>query len=139
MRSVVFILMIFGLVGCNKSYYNLSDLKHDKLNFNNLPQDIILYLKNPGEYQIDIQNMLVELPKNKKSNYHLETVNTLIGPWVAYEKLVDKEKNIYYKIEQGVPSPYIVFENKLYIPDRFNILTAVEDINKVEFSCYILK
>ncbi len=139
MRSVVFILMIFGLGGCNKSYYNLSDLKHDKLNFNNLPQDIILYLKNPGEYQIDIQNMLVELPKNKKSNYHLETVNTLIGPWVAYEKLVDKEKNIYYKIEQGVPSPYIVFENKLYIPDRFNILTAVEDINKVEFSCYILK
>jgi len=139
MRNVVFILMIFSLGGCNKSYCDLSDLKHYKLKYSNLPQDVMLYIKNPNEYEVDSQNMLVELPKNKKSHYYLETVNTLIGPWVAYEKLVDKEKTIYYKIEQGVPDPYIIFENKLYIPDRFNIITAVEDINEVEFTCYILK
>lgn len=130
--------MILALGGCNKSNYSLSDLKHYKVNFNDLPQDIILYLKNPNEYQFDIQNMLVELPENKKTKYSLNTVNTLIGSWVSYEKLIDEEKNIFYKIDQGVPAPYLVFENKLYIPDRFNILT-VGDLNEVKFTCYILK
>ncbi len=131
--------MLLGLGGCNKSSYELSSLKHYKVDFNVLPKDVIMYLKNPNEYETDFQNMLVELPKNKKSNYSLETVNTFIGPWVSYEKLIDKEKNIFYKIKQGVPDPYIVFENKLYIPDRFNIFTTVDDLNKVEFTCYILK
>jgi hypothetical protein len=131
--------MLFSLSGCSKSCYELSSLKHYTVNFNDLPEDVIMYLKNPSEYETDFQNMLVELPKNKKVNYSLETVNTLIGTWVLYEKLIDKEKNIYYKIKQGVPDPYIVFEDKLYIPDRFNILTTVDDFSKVEFTCYILK
>jgi hypothetical protein len=131
--------MLFSLSGCSKSYHELSSLKHYTVNFNDLPEDVIMYLKNPSEYETDFQNMLVELPKSKKVNYSLETVNTLIGPWVLYEKLIDKEKNIYYKIKQGVPDPYIVFENKLYIPDRFNILTTVDDFSKVEFTCYTLK
>lgn len=139
MRNIFVILLILSLGGCSKSYYELSALKHYKVNFNDLPQDVIKYLKNTSKYEIDNQNMLVELSKSKKTNYSLETVNTFIGPWVSYEKLIDKEKNIFYKIEQGVPDPYIVFENKLYIPDRFNILTNVEEMNKVEFTCYILK
>ena len=128
--------MILCLVSCNEGCYELSSLRNERVSFNKLPQDIIQYLKNSVEYQIDIQNMLVELPKNKNTNYRLETVNTFIGPWVAYQKLVDNEKNIYYKIEQGVPSPYIVFENKLYIPDRYNIFTTVDDLDSLKFIRY---
>jgi len=140
MRNIILVMMmIFGFCGCSKHNYSLSDLQHNKISFNNLPKEIIAYLKDSDQHQLDIQNMLVVLPKKNTTNFSLETVNTLIGPWVSYEKLVDKEKNIFYKIQQGVPSPYIVFENKLYIPDRFNILTTVNDIEKLEFTCYILK
>lgn len=131
--------MLFGLSGCSENYYELSSLKHYAVNFNDLPEDIIMYLKNPTDYQNDIQTMLLELPKGKEKNYKLETVDTWLGPWVAYEKLINIKNDVYYKINQGTPSPYILFENKLYIPDRFNIFTTVNDLNKVEFTCYILK
>lgn len=131
--------MLFGLSGCSENYYELSSLKHYTVNFNDLPEDIIMYLKNPTDYQNDIQTMLLELPKGKEKNYKLETVDTWLGPWVAYEKLINIKNDVYYKINQGTPSPYILFENKLYIPDRFNIFTTVNDLNKVEFTCYILK
>jgi hypothetical protein len=139
MRRIIFILMILSLSGCNKNYYNLKELKHEKIKFNDLPKDIKIYLKNQSDYQLDIQSMLVELPINKKKNYSLETINTLIGPWVSYEKLLDKENNLFYKIDQGTPSPYIVFKNKLYIPKMFNIYTTLDDFNIVEFTCYYLK
>lgn len=139
MRCIILILMILSLTGCNKNYYSLSELKHEKIKFNDLPKDIQIYLNDPDDYQVDIESMLVELPKNKKTNYSLETINTLIGPWVSYEKLLDKENNLFYKIDQGLPSPYIVFKNKLYIPNMFNIYTTVDDLNKVEFTCYSLK
>lgn len=139
MRNILFILMLFGLSGCSENYYELSSLKHYTVNFNDLPEDIIMYLKNPTDYQNDIQTMLLELPKGKEKNYKLETVDTWLGPWVAYEKLINIKNDVYYKINQGTPSPYILFENKLYIPDRFNIFTTVNDLNKVEFTCYILK
>ncbi len=139
MRRIIFILMILSLSGCNKNYYKLDELKHEKIKFNDLPKDIKIYLKDQGDYQLDIQSMLIVLPINKKTNYSLETINTLIGPWVSYEKLLDKEKNLFYKIDQGIPSPYIIFENKLYIPNMFNIYTTVNDLNEVEFTCYFLK
>lgn len=130
--------MFFGLSGCSKNYYQLSSLKHYTMNFNDLPEDVIMYLKNPTDYQKDIQTMLLELPKGEK-NSKLETVGTWIGTWVDYEKLINIKNDIYYKINQGTPSPYIVFENKLYVPDRFNIFTTVDDLSQVEFTCYILK
>ena len=66
--------------------------------------------------------MLILINKIDSANFSLETIKTWYGPWVEYEKLTDKQKDISYMINQGVPDPYIVFRNKLYIPDRYNIL-----------------
>jgi|SRR5699024_2838764 len=137
MRCWIFLIIAIFLSGCNNR--NINTLKSEKVKFESLPVEVIQYLRNPIDVQTDIQTMLLELPKGKEKKYRLETVKTWIGPWVAYQKLINIENNIFYKIDQGVPSPYIVFENKLYVPDRYNIFTTVDDFNSLEFTRYELK
>lgn len=137
MRYWNFLIIVMLFSSCNGQ--NINTLKSEKVKFKDLPTEVIHYLKNPTEAQDDIQTMLLELPKGKEPNYRLETVKTWIGPWVAYEKLINIKKDIYYKIDQGVPSPYIIFDNKLYVPDRYNIFTTVDDLNSLEFNRYELK
>ena len=132
-----YFLIIAILFSC--SGRNIKTLKNDKVKFKDLPVEVAQYLRNPTDYKNDIQKMLLELPKKKEKGYKLETVNTWIGPWVAYEKLIDIKKNISYKIDQGAPSPYIIFDNKLYIPNKYNIFTTVDDLNSIEFTRYDLK
>lgn len=137
MKYWIFLIVVVLFSSCNNR--NINTLKHEKLSFKDLPVEIFQYLKNPTEVQDDIQAMILELPKGKNNDYRLETVNTWIGPWVAYEKLININKNITYKIERGVPDPYIIFDNKLYVPDRYNIFTTVDDLNSLEFTRYELK
>jgi hypothetical protein len=136
MRYWKFLIIIMLFCSCNGQ--NISTLKHEKVEFKDLPLEITQYLRNPTDYQNDMQTMLLELPKGNENNYRLETIKTWIGPWVAHEKLINIKNNISYKIDQGVPSPYIVFENKLYVPDRYNIFTTVDDFNSLEFTRYEL-
>ena len=137
MRYWNFLIIVLLFCSCNGQ--NINTLESEKVNFEDLPEEITHYLKNPTDFQDDLQNMLLELPKGKESEYKLETVKTWIGPWVAHEKLINIKNNTSYKIDQGVPSPYIVFKNKLYIPDRYNIFTIVDDLSLVEFTRYELK
>ena len=133
----VLLLSIIFFSSCNGQ--NIKGLKNEKVKFNDLPTEIIEYVRNPTDLQSDILSMLLELPKEKEPNYTLETVKTLIGPWVDHEKLINIKKDISYKIDQGVPSPYIVYEDKLYIPDRYNIFTTVDDLSTLVFTQYDLK
>lgn len=133
------IVFIITLLFCGCNGQNINALKSEKVNFKDLPEEITNYLKNPTNLQDDIQTMLLELPKGKEKEYKLETVKTWIGPWVSHERLINIKNNTFYKIDQGVPSPYIIFENKLYISDRYNIFTTVEDLNSIEFTRYELK
>lgn len=137
MKYLKLIIVIILFSSCNGQ--NINTLESKKVKFKDLPVEITQYFRNPIEVQNDIQTMLLELPKGMEKKYRLETVKTLIGPWVAYEKLINIQKNIYYKIDQGVPSPYIIFENKLYVPDRYNIFTTVDDLESLEFIRYELK
>jgi len=137
MRYWNFLIIVMLFSSCNGQ--NINTLKSEKVKFKDLPEEITQYLRNPTYVQNDIQTMLLELPKGKENEYKLETVKTWIGPWVSHEKLINIKNNTFYKIDQGVPSPYIVFENKLYIPDRYNIFTTVDDLNSVEFTRYELK
>lgn len=132
-----FLIVVVLFSSCNRQ--NINTLKHEKVKFKDLPFEIIKCIRNPNDFQEERNNMLIELPKGKEKNYTLETVKTWTGPWVAYQKLINIEKNISYKIDRGVPDPYIIFENKLYLPDRYNIFTIVDDINSLEFTRYELK
>lgn len=117
---------------------NIDHLEHETIAFENLPTEVQHYLENPTDVRSDVQSMILELPKNKKPQYKLETVKTLIGPWVDHEKLINIQTERYYEIDQGVPSPYIVYENNLYIPNTYNIFTTVNDLKTVKFKRYYL-
>ncbi len=136
MRYWKFLIFAILLSGCNGQ--NISTLKHEKVKFKDLPFEIINCIKNPNDFQEERSNMLIELPKGSNSGYKVENVETWIGPWVSYVKLIDVKTNAYYKIDTGVPSPYFIFENKLYVPDRYSIFTT-KDYSAVEFTCYTLK
>lgn len=86
-----------------------------------------------------MNSMILELPKGRKPNYRLETVKTWIGPWVSHEKLINIKTNVSYKIDQGVPSPYIIYENKLYVPSKYNMFTTIDDLYTLGFTQYDLK
>lgn len=137
MKYWIFLIIVTLFSSCNDR--NIKTLKSEKVKFEDLPVEVSQYLGNPTDYQNDIQTMLLELPKGKENNYRLETIKTWTGPWVAYQKLINTKKNISYKIDRGVPSPYIIFENKLYVPDRYNIFTTVDDLSSLEFTRYDLK
>lgn len=120
MRRLIIILAaaIFG--SCSSSDYKITSLEQKRLKFDKLPSVVQKYLSNRPKCEASEMLLFVDLADT--AIYSLETFGTLIGPWVDYEKLVDKQKNISYRINQGVPDPYIVCKSKLYIPDRYDIL-----------------
>jgi hypothetical protein len=121
-KKFVFIIVLLLCFGCKSFDYKITSLEQKTLKFNELPYKIREYLSNPPDLIGDSYKMLVLIDINDSAIYSLESIKTWYGPWVDYENLKDKQKNVSYRINQGVPEPYIIFKNKLYIPDRYNIL-----------------
>jgi hypothetical protein len=139
MKNVVVLIIVLLLSFSCKSYdYKITSLEQKNLKYDELPIEVKKYLSNPPDPIGDSYKMLIMVNANDSTNFSLETITTWYGPWVDYEKLKDKQKNKSYRINQGVPSPYIIFKNKLYIPDRFNILGS-KSVFKAIYTEYQLK
>lgn len=130
--------LIIVLLFCSCNGRNINSLKHEIVKFENLPIEVADYLENPEDYHDDILYMLIELPKGVESRYKIEVKKAMVGPWESHKELINTKEDVLYEIDRDVPRPYIVFENKLYIPDRYNIFTTVEDLNSLEFLRYEL-
>lgn len=139
MRNLLIIFSILFLCSCRDFDYKISELKHEKLKFSDLPVAVKEFLMQPPDFDNEKPTSLVLVNSKELDRYVLEVVNTRVGPWVAYMKLIDTTKKISYKINQGVPVPFFVYRNKLYIPNRYNIVVVNNNIEEVEFTCYILK
>lgn len=140
MRTFVIIVSMFLFNSCSNSDFKITELKHYKLKFSDLPVTIREFLIQLPEFDKGNPSSLIVVNSREADRYVSEVIfNKWVSSWVDYVKLVDTRSKISYRINQGVPDPYIVFDNKLYIPDRFNILTTVDDLSKVEFTCYVLK
>lgn len=140
MRTLIIIVSMFVFSSCSNYDFKITELKHEKLNFVELPVAVKEFLIQPPEFDNENPSPLMIINPQETNRYVSEVIfNKWVSSWVDYVKLIDTKNKISYKINQGVPDPYILFDNRLYIPDRFNILTTVDDMNKVEFTCYILK
>jgi hypothetical protein len=138
MRKIIFIILTIISSSCNFNEYKVTSLEHKELNFIELPYEVKNYLTNPKDRIGDSYKILVILSLSDSANYSVETVGTFIGPWINYHKLTDKQKNISYRINRGVPSPCILFNNKLYIADRYSILGR-ESAFEAKYTEYQLK
>lgn len=137
MKKCILLFTCLFFIGC--SHYNINGLQYKILSFDDLPKEVANYIKTPDDSYADTSSMLVELPLNKEKKYRLENVKTWIGPWVSHKKLIDIQNKVTYKINKDIPSPYIVYENKLYIADRYNIKTTVADVREIKFIEFQLK
>lgn len=136
MRYFIVILITIILVGCSSYDYKITSLKHKNLNYTELPFEVRKYLSD--QPKCEDYDMLLFVDLSDTANYSVESIKTFTGPWIKYEKLVDKQKNISYRISQDVPSPFIVFQSKLYIPDKYNILCGGSIIEAI-YTEYQLK
>lgn len=131
-------MLVFS--SCNAYDFKISELEQEKMKFSDLPTSVKEFLIQSLEFDNVSQNSLTIIDLKETDRYTFEVIfNKWVSSWVDYVKLIDTKSKISYRINQDVPEPYILFDNKLYIPDRFNIFTTVDDINEVEFTCYILK
>lgn len=92
-----------------------------------------------GNFDIT-EDYILFVNESDSSNFKAERVGTIVGPesWISYVKLTDVKNNIVYKIDRNVPTPYIIYKNKLYIPDRYNVLCS-DDAKEAIYSEYELK
>lgn len=130
-------LVLFIIHSCD---YRLWMLKKETLTYKELPVDVKKSLENKLENFDITKDYILFVNESDSSNYKAERVGILWGPksWVSHIKLTDVRKNIVYKIDRKVPEPYIIYNNKLYILDRYNVRSS-DDAKEAIYSKYELK
>ena len=115
-------------------------LKKETLTYKELPVDVKKSLENKLENFDITKDYILFVNESDSSNYKAERVGILWGPksWVSHIKLTDVRKNIVYKIDRKVPEPYIIYNNKLYILDQYNVRSS-DDAKEAIYSKYELK
>ena len=147
MFILTFIVLIAILVVCLKTCdTRLWMLKSRKITYNELPDSVksVLYaaaFKDPAYLTIDndtiIQDYMLLGNPADTSVYYLKTFNFKIAPWIYYCKLINKKKNIIYRMPVKLSGPLLVFKDRLYIPVEND--PSKEDIYKTMYTEYELK
>lgn len=144
MIKLVFgICFVIVLTSCSSYDYNVSKLERSEVSFLDLPNEVQSFFNDPSKYKfhskIEENLGIRQIVCLDVDNFEVKTIKTIIGPWVSYEKLIDTKNNISYKINYEIPWPYVIYKNKLYLTDKYNIFTTVEDFSKLKWNCYNLK
>ncbi len=136
MRCIIAFILVF-ICSCKNYDYDIEDMRSEQVSFAKLPLTLKKYLSMVPPCDPKI-GMYLCVNVSDSSRFFTEPEPTIIGPWISYEKLIDKKNNIIYKIATGTPSPYIIFRNKVYIPNEYNIFCG-EDFREAMYTVYQLK
>lgn len=140
-KYIFYILVISSIVSCSRGLgydYKIKQLQHKDLSYNELPKEVHDYLSLITRCDTSLSDLAFVNPVDSSRFRFMVVKSIFVDSWIAYYKLIDIDKNIIYRIEQGEPSPYIIFDNKLYIPDRFNTL-YIGDVDQARYTEYELK
>ena len=88
------------MVGCGNYDYQVNKLKQNRVKFEDLLQKVKSFYLDPSESGKSHASYIKFACLYDLKSYILDTVDTWIGPWVAYSKLTDKVNNISYRIDQ---------------------------------------
>jgi len=120
MKKVVAFLFVVLFVGCSDYDYKITSLNRKVMKYDELPSELKRFLSIRPKCEDYDMLLFVELADSV--SYSLDVIDTWYGPWVDYVKLKDNSKGVSYRINQDIPDPFIILKNKLYIPDRYDIL-----------------
>lgn len=147
-KYLILIVLAFVCSSCN---YNIKKLPHKSVSYDELPDSVKSVLFARAFTKSAFTTTIVDdtiitingvyeslLPVNPTdtSIYCLENIE--FGPWTIYSKLIDKKKNVSYRIPREEPEPFIIYGKKLYIPNEYNILSG-EGIYETMYTEYELK
>lgn len=131
------------LLGCGNYDYHISEFSSDTVKYEDLPTEVREFLNDPSDYKEYDSNGLYLGIKSmiclKCDDFKFETIKTWVESWVGYYKLTDLEKNLSYRIDYGLPFPYIVFDRKLYLSNKHNVFIGDLETEGLEFTRYSLK
>lgn len=134
MKHIRFITILAALamifVSCGKKIENRPS---KVLTYNELPVEVRTYLSKSEDFWNN-QDLLLFVNNNERKSYHLEATD--IGPWILNYKLINDYNKTDYIINRGTPCPYILFNNKLYVPSKY--LNLVDDSKSAKFTEYEL-
>lgn len=144
-------LLLAVCCGCSSYDYRLKDLKQGSMRFEGLPKAVRQCLSDfPPEYLLEETNdstgtwmyddALVFVNPQDTANYEAVTVfNRFVHSWVDYTLLIDRRNNLSYRIDQGVPIPYIIYEHRVFIPNEYNVLGIEASFKSAVYTEYQLK
>lgn len=126
--------MAFFLVGCTDCDYRITKMPNRTLSYNQLPKEVQRKLVDFSCHLIEEKNRMLLCDNNDSNKYQTEEIPFIVG--IDYIKLIDTSNNLVYRIEQGTPLPYIIYKDKLYLADDYNIYMKYKS---VQYSEYELK
>jgi len=139
MKKRLTILLLIISSSCSNYDYKLSQLNKKTLTWAELPVKVREFYKDASNYGNKNPSLVEFACLECEEKYEIKTIPTKIGPWVDYTELKNKKKVVRYKIDQGTPFPYLVYNDQLYLVNKFNLFTNLEDITKIEVTRYDLK
>ena len=128
--------MAFFLVGCTDYDYRISRMPCRTLSYNQLPKEEQRKLVDFSCHLIEEKNRMLLCDNNDSNKYQTEEIPFIVG--IDYIKLIDTSNNLVYRIEQGTPSPFIIYKDKLYIPNKY-LGFCNGDYRLAKYREYVLK
>lgn len=137
MKRIIYIFVLF-IVSCTDYSYRLTKLPNRELTYEELPQEVQASLC-VSDYDslcfVANSHTLMFVDSIDYNRYKHETVE--FGPWIAYEKITDTQKDNVYRVEYYMSMPYILYKERLYIANDYNFLFY--QFKEVKYTEYELK
>lgn|GEM_PF-613540 len=136
--AIKFLVLII-LSSCSNYDYKLSQLNKQTLTWDELPVKVREFYKDASNYGNKNPSLVRFAYLNNDNKYQFKRVKSKVGPWLSHYILINSNDGLIHKIELGAPIPYLVYNDQLYLVNKFNLFTNLEDITKIEVTKYNLK
>ncbi len=133
LATLVGLMVIFGYRAWTTEKTEINTLENKIVPFDELPPIVADMFRNTKKYrESGIDDELI--PLDSVNTYRFEVSET--GPWTDYYLIVKNDRE-EFKVPFGKAFPFVIHDNELFIPDRFNIANT-ETAEKVRYERYKL-
>ncbi|MEQ8546282.1 MAG: hypothetical protein RIC03_00135 [Cyclobacteriaceae bacterium] len=116
------ILITICFLSCEQPT-SISTLPNRTLTYSELPEQVKDMFLNAKNYS-ETPNQTLLIVYENSERYTLTTETT--GPFTDYHIIHDRKADTRYKVPYGNAFPYVIYENELFIADRFNVANSSE-------------
>jgi hypothetical protein len=95
----------------------IKKLQSKIVDFRELPPVVADIFRNTKKYRTPGQDGSL-LTTDSINDFRFEVSET--GPWTDYYIIIKNDKK-KFKVPYGKPFPFVIHDNELFIPDRFNV------------------